>query len=141
MAFYAYNPLAGGILTGKHRYEDREKGKIQRGRFAFGQWSDVYQKLYWKRPLFDSLDKLRTTLNRIYGEGKVTLIDASLGWMYHHSKMDGACGDAVIIGGSSVKHLEENINSTKRGPLHEDVVRVFEEAWCEMKADCPPYYF
>ena len=51
-----------------------------------------YQKLYWKRPLFDSLDKLRTTLDRIYGEGKVTLIDASLGWMYHHSKMDGACG-------------------------------------------------
>lgn len=27
--------------------------------------------------------------------------------------------DAVIIGASSIKHLEENIKSTKHGPLHE----------------------
>ena len=51
-----------------------------------------YIKRFWKKPFFDLLDKLRTTLDRIYGEGKVTLIDASLRWMYHHSKMDGACG-------------------------------------------------
>ena len=29
--------------------------------------------------------------------------------------------DAVIIGGSSVKHLEENLKSTKHGPLHEGI--------------------
>jgi len=40
MAFYAYNPLAGGLLTGKHHYEDNEKGTIQHGRFAgIDQWS------------------------------------------------------------------------------------------------------
>ena len=27
--------------------------------------------------------------------------------------------DTVIIGASSVKHLEENLKSTKNGPLHE----------------------
>lgn len=27
--------------------------------------------------------------------------------------------DAVIIGASSIKHLEDNIKSTKHGPLHE----------------------
>ena len=27
--------------------------------------------------------------------------------------------DAVILGASSVKHLEENLKSTKSGPLHE----------------------
>lgn len=27
--------------------------------------------------------------------------------------------DAVIIGASSVKHLEENLKSTKSGPLHD----------------------
>jgi len=40
MAFYAYNPPAGGLLTGKHHYEDNEKGTIQHGRFAgIDQWS------------------------------------------------------------------------------------------------------
>ena len=33
--------------------------------------------------------------------------------------MDGAHGDAVIIGASSVKQLEENLKTTKHGPLHE----------------------
>ena len=26
--------LAGGLLTGKHRYEDRDSGQIQHGRYA-----------------------------------------------------------------------------------------------------------
>ena len=31
--------------------------------------------------------------------------------------------DAVIIGASSVKHLEENLKSTKHGPLHEGMTK------------------
>jgi len=92
------------------------------------------------KPLFDLLEKLWVTLDRVYGEGKVSLVDASLRWMYHHSKMDGSHGDAVILGASSVKHLEESIKSTKHGPLHEDVVKVFDEAWGEMKGDCVNYF-
>ena len=49
-------------------------------------------KRFWKKPLFDLLDKLKVTLDGIYGEGKVSLIDATLRWMYHHSQMDGAHG-------------------------------------------------
>jgi len=141
IAFYAYNPLAGGLLTGKHRYEDRESDKIQYGRYAgTGPWTDVYKKRYWKKPLFDAIDRLKETLDRIYGEGKVTLVDATLRWMYHHSKMDGSHGDAVILGASSLKQLEQNLKATKQGPLHEDVVKVFEEAWEETKALCPVYF-
>lgn len=34
--------LAGGLLTGKHRYEDRDSGNIQHGRYAgTGEWADV----------------------------------------------------------------------------------------------------
>lgn len=51
-----------------------------------------YRQRYWKKPLFDALDKLRKTLDRIYGEGKVSLVDATFRWMYHHSKLDGAHG-------------------------------------------------
>lgn len=51
-----------------------------------------YKKRYWKKPYFDAIDKLRVTLDRIYGEGKVSLVDATLRWMYNHSRMDGAYG-------------------------------------------------
>ena len=34
--------LAGGLLTGKHRYEDRDSDNIQHGRYAgTGEWADV----------------------------------------------------------------------------------------------------
>ena len=32
--------------------------------------------------------------------------------------------DAVIIGASSVKHLEENLTSAKHGPIHEGVLKL-----------------
>ena len=43
MKFYAYNPLAGGILTGKHKFEDSEKKET--GRFFGSQkWSVAYRQ-------------------------------------------------------------------------------------------------
>lgn len=90
--------------------------------------------------MFDAVDKVKVALDHVYGPGKVSLADASIRWCYHHSILDGAYGDAVIIGASSIKHLEDNIKSTKHGPLHEDIVRVFEEAWDQCEADCPLYY-
>ncbi|XP_020622286.1 aflatoxin B1 aldehyde reductase member 2-like [Orbicella faveolata] len=60
--------------------------------------------------------------------------------MYNPVTRFTAVSDAVILGASSVKHLEESIKSTKHGPLHEDVVKVFDEAWGEMKGDCVNYF-
>jgi aflatoxin B1 aldehyde reductase len=31
--FYAYSPLAGGLLTGKHTMKDVDEGNIRTGRF------------------------------------------------------------------------------------------------------------
>ena len=40
--FIYFLQLAGGLLTGKHRYEDRDSGNIQHGRYAgTGEWADV----------------------------------------------------------------------------------------------------
>ena len=51
MRFYAYNPLAGGILTGKHKYEDFNK--TEPGRF-FGKqpWAEAYRKRYGVHTVF-----------------------------------------------------------------------------------------
>ena len=41
--FYAYSPLGGGMLTGKHNFTDVEKETIQKGRFNMnnGGWDKV----------------------------------------------------------------------------------------------------
>ena len=40
MRFYAYSPLAGGMLTGKHMIEDANKNEP--GRFFGKEWAEVY---------------------------------------------------------------------------------------------------
>ncbi|XDA73272.1 hypothetical protein R6Z07F_003547 [Ovis aries] len=42
LRFYAYNPLAGGLLTGRYKYEDKD-GKQPMGRFFGNSWTEVYR--------------------------------------------------------------------------------------------------
>ncbi|CAI9165623.1 unnamed protein product [Rangifer tarandus platyrhynchus] len=42
LRFYAYNPLAGGLLTGRYKYEDKV-GKQPEGRFFGNSWAEVYR--------------------------------------------------------------------------------------------------
>ena len=50
-----------------------------------------YRNRYWKKSLFDAVAKVQVALKRIY-QGHVTLGEASIRWMYHHSKLDGQHG-------------------------------------------------
>uniref|UniRef100_A0A4W2DB94 NADP-dependent oxidoreductase domain-containing protein n=1 Tax=Bos indicus x Bos taurus TaxID=30522 RepID=A0A4W2DB94_BOBOX len=42
LRFYAYNPLAGGLLTGRYQYEGKD-GKQPLGRFFGNSWAEVYR--------------------------------------------------------------------------------------------------
>ncbi|KAI4574406.1 hypothetical protein MJT46_003685 [Ovis ammon polii x Ovis aries] len=46
LRFYAYNPLAGGLLTGRYKYEDKD-GKQPVGRFFGNSWTEVYRNRPW----------------------------------------------------------------------------------------------
>ncbi|KAG8142201.1 putative Aflatoxin aldehyde reductase protein [Naja naja] len=53
MSFYAYNPLAGGLLTGKYKYEDKDLSQPPTGRFFGNDWARVYRDRYWKQHHFE----------------------------------------------------------------------------------------
>ncbi len=54
MVFYAYNPLAGGILSGKHQFKQMEEGNVAKGRFAGTK--NYYVSRYWKKEYFEAVD-------------------------------------------------------------------------------------
>eukprot|EP00112_Aurelia_sp_Birch-Aquarium-sp1_P004826 Seg1546.16 transcript_id=Seg1546.16/GoldUCD/mRNA.D3Y31 product="Aflatoxin B1 aldehyde reductase member 2" protein_id=Seg1546.16/GoldUCD/D3Y31 len=139
LRFYAYNPLAGGLLTSRYQYEDAEEKKPH-GRFfgVGGKWADSYRKRYWKKAYFDGLKMIQESLTKQYGEGSVSTTEAALRWMQHHSSL--IADDGIIIGASKMEHLECNLKALKQGPLHEDIVEAFEEAWHGVQGDCPTYY-
>lgn len=139
LRFYAYNPLAGGLLTGKYRYEDQEE-KRPVGRFFGNSWAEVYRNRFWKKHHFEAIGLMETALQAAYGSAAPSMTSAALRWLYHHSQLQGARGDAVILGMSSLKQLEENLAATEEGPLEPTVVQAFDQAWHMVAHECPNYF-
>jgi aflatoxin B1 aldehyde reductase len=130
MRFYAYNPLAGGILAGKYRGMTDEPTP---GRFTF---RPNYRSRYWKKPFFEALELLTAACR----EQGVPLVRAAYGWLMHHSGLSAAAGDGLILGASSLMQLEQNLEAMQQPPLPAPIVQAFEIAWEAAKPECPAYF-
>ncbi|XP_047203367.1 aflatoxin B1 aldehyde reductase member 3 [Girardinichthys multiradiatus] len=139
MRFYAYNPLAGGLLTGKYHYEDKD-GSQPAGRFFSNSWAAAYRDRYWKLSHFQAIDLVLKALETAYGSEKPSLTSAAMRWMYHHSQLKGDLGDGVIIGMSNMEQLQQNLAAAEEGPLNQRVVDAFNEAWDLVAHECPNYF-
>lgn len=96
----------------------------------------MYRARYWQQHYFDALDLIRP-VDEKHGLG---LPEVALRWTMYHSELNKKHGDAVIIGASSTKHIEQNLKDFEKGPLPEEVVRKVDEAWKIVEPNAPPYY-
>lgn len=130
MRFYAYNPLAGGLLTGRYaRFEDAPSD----GRFTH---RPNYQNRYWKKSFFDAVSVIADAAEKHGMSG----IEATYRWLSYHSMLDAGRGDAVLIGASKLGHLRQNMEAVKAGPLPPGMLEAFEKAWAVCKQDSPEYF-
>ncbi|KAF9092852.1 hypothetical protein BGX23_003885 [Mortierella sp. AD031] len=133
IAFYAFNPLAGGLLSGKHNFSQPEAEAG--GRFdTKSSPGKLYRDRYWNTLYFEAI----TALTKAAQEHKLTLVEATLRWMSHHSGLNTQ--DGIIIGVGSIQHLEQNLIDLDKGPLPKDVVEAFDAAWAHVKVACPRYF-
>ncbi len=118
-----YNPLAGGLLTGKHRQDVFIPGT----RFDNNK---LYQDRYWHGQYFNAVERLR----QIAQSAGRSLISLSLNWLLHHTM-----SDVVILGASSLAQLNENLAAGEEGPLTEDVVKACDQVWQDLRGPLPVY--
>lgn len=130
MRFYAYNPMCGGLLTG--RYGKFEEPPAD-GRFTH---RPNYQGRYWKKSFFDAVDVIKKAAD----EAGITTIEATYRWLAYHSILNAERGDAILIGASKLNHLFQNMETVKAGPLPHNVVDAFAKAWEITKGDSPEYF-
>jgi len=57
----------------------------------------------------------------------LTLREYALRWL--DSLLGGEKGDAVLIGASSVTHLESNLVDLEKGPLPDEAVGALDKGW------------
>jgi aflatoxin B1 aldehyde reductase len=140
IAFYAYSPLGGGIMSGKYKFEQQEDKSIVKGRFNGVGWDKVYRERYWKQEHFTAMEELKVLLEEHHpGEG-VTVPAAAFRWIFHHSALDGGRGDCVVLGASRPDQVRMNLELSEQDPLAEPVVGFFNDWWKSTKHLCPTYF-
>jgi 1-deoxyxylulose-5-phosphate synthase len=123
IATVVYNPLAGGLLTGKQDFA----APIPGTRFDKNQ---AYLDRYWHEQNFLALQDLSAAAKA----ADRTLVSLSLSWILHHSPVD-----CVIVGASRLVHLEENLDAAMAGPLPPEAVAACDRVWARLRGPSPKY--
>jgi aryl-alcohol dehydrogenase (NADP+) len=95
-----YNPLAGGLLSGKH---NRAEGPISGSRFTLGNAARNYQDRYWHDREFDTVEKLQPLAD----EAGVSLVTLAVAWVLANPAIT-----APIIGASRPDQLDASLAAT-----------------------------
>src|SRR5690606_30511277 len=91
-----YNPLAGGLLTGKHTRPEPEEGS----RFTIGRAGEMYRQRYWREREQATVEELRP----LAAEAGISLTTLAVAWVLANPAVT-----APIIGASRPEQLAENV--------------------------------
>ena len=151
--YVAYNPIAGGLFSGKYDFSDPSKiPDIGRYSDAVGKMGIMYRNRYFHSPIFDAFKSL--VESKILEQHNLSMVETALRWCVWHSDLDmgrrnedgsidnqsGFGEDGVIIGISSHEQLVQNLTDLEKGPLPEEVVKALDQAWAIAKPSAPNYW-
>lgn len=120
-----YNPLAAGILTGKH---DPNKPPAEGGRFTIEKLGKNYYNRYWNEVNFNAVELLR----KIASEHGRSLAQFSLAWVFNNKTVT-----ATICGASSLVQLEQNLEAAEILLSKEELIAC-DDVWQQIR---PPRFF
>ena len=98
-----YNPIAGGLLSGRHQHE---AGPTPGSRFTLGGAARIYQDRYWHEGMFDTVEQLRAVAQ----EAGLNLVTMCVAWV-----MANPVITAPIIGASRPEQLAPAIAAESMG--------------------------
>lgn len=120
-----YNPIAGGLLSGKHT---RSAPPPDGGRFTLGTAGGVYQDRYWHTREFDTVEQLRAVAD----EAGVSLVTLSVAWVLANKAIT-----APIIGASRPEQLDASLAAVEFS-LSDDLKRKLDELTHEYRMGDAP---
>ncbi len=124
VAVVPYNPLAGGLLTGK---QSRQHGPIAGTRFDANQ---MYLDRYWHEDYFAAVEELKT----IAQEAGKTLVEFAFQWLLSQPQVD-----SIILGASRPEQLDENLKACEGARLDEATLARSDAVWKRLRGVTPKY--
>ncbi len=127
LAVMTYNPLAGGVLTGRYR----GVREVQPGtRFGLERSGAMYQRRYWNDVMLDEVERLGDFLAP---RGK-SLTQVALAWVLAQPGITCA-----ILGASRPEQLDESLPAVDLA-LDEEERRACEDIWFNLPRERDPQY-
>lgn len=126
LATVVYNPLGGGLLTGRHTFGERP----EHGRFGDSRVAAMYTDRYWNADLFKAVEEL----GELAAAEGITLAELSMRWVAGRPGVD-----SVLIGGSRTEHLRNNIAALRAGPLPDAVLDACDAVGTRLRGPMPAY--
>jgi aryl-alcohol dehydrogenase-like predicted oxidoreductase len=121
----AYNPLAGGFLSGKYRtLEDLPAGT----RFTLGKTGELYRERYWHQAQLRAVEELR----RHFDARGVSLVTAAVAWVLAQPGIT-----AAIVGASRPEQLDASLAAVNLALTPEDR-EVCNLAWYSLPRPAQP---
>ena len=75
------------------------------------------------------MQKVTEMLAEHHASENVTMAEAAYRWLLHHSALDGAKGDRIVIGSSRTEQLEINLNYMRKGILFNNLSKKIGESY------------
>jgi 1-deoxyxylulose-5-phosphate synthase len=122
----AYNPLAGGFLTGK--YQSLEGSPPEKTRFSLGKTGDLYRERYWQHAQLEAVKELQTFFQ---ARGK-SLLQAAIAWVLAQRGMTSA-----IVGASKPEQLDASLGAVNV-KLDAEEMEVCNRAWYHLPRPMVP---
>ena len=120
-----YNPIAGGLLSGKH---DRSAPPEEGTRFTLGNAGRVYQDRYWHDRVFDTVDELA----KLADEAGLGMPTMAVAWVLRNPAIT-----AAIVGASRREQLDDTIAAVD-APLDDDLAQRLDELTAEYRRGDAP---
>lgn len=124
VSMVVYNPLAGGLLTGKQALQS---GPSKGSRF---DGNKQYLNRYWKPQTFDAVSQL----NEASSAAGRSLLETSFRWL-----LDQQIVSSVLVGASSLQQLKANLTACEAAPLSEELNTACDEVWADLRGPVPAY--
>ena len=118
-----YNPLAGGLLTGK-----QTSGKPLPGTRFDG--NERYLERYWKEQYFAAVERLKG-LSQRHGR---SLLEIAFRWLLDQDHVT-----SVIVGVSRLEHFEANLAAARSEPLSSELRADCDALWRGLRGPVPQY--
>ncbi len=115
-----YNPLAGGLLTGKH---NPAAGPEEGSRFTLGTAARIYRDRYWHDRMFETVDAIRP----LAAEAGISLAQLAVAWVLANPIIT-----APIVGASRPEQLADALAAAE-APLPAELKQRLDDLTAEYR--------